>query len=109
MAALHLVSYFFGGALLTNAVPHVVSGLRGEPFQSPFANPRGIGLSSSTVNFLWGFFNLVVGYVLVGRVGDFGLTHTGDVVAFALGMLSIGLYLARHFGDLHGGNAPTRP
>ena len=59
---LHLVSYFFGGAFLTNAVPHFVSGIMGRPFQSPFAKPPGEGLSSSTVNVLWGFLNLVVGY-----------------------------------------------
>ena len=78
---LHLVSYFFGGAFLANADPALVSGLMGEPFQSPFAKPRGEGLSSSTVNVLWGFFNLVVGYLLVCRVGDFALRETGDVVA----------------------------
>jgi len=61
MEGLHLVSHFFGGAFLTNAVPHFVSGVMGEPFQSPFAKPPGQGLSSSTVNVLWGFFNIVVG------------------------------------------------
>ena len=38
------------------------------PFQSPFAHPSGEGLSSSTFNVLWGFFNLVVGYLLVYRL-----------------------------------------
>ena len=106
METLNLVSYFFGGAFLTNAVPHFVSGVMGEPFQSPFAKPPGEGLSSSTVNVLWGFFNIVVGYVLVCRVGDFGLKITGDVVAFGLGILAIGLFSARHFGRFHGGNTP---
>ena len=36
---LHDISYFFGGAFLTNAVPHFVSGVMGRPFQSPFAKP----------------------------------------------------------------------
>ena len=65
MTWLHLVSYFFGGIFLTNAVPHFVSGIMGQPFQSPFATPPGKGLSSSTVNLLWGFFNAVAGYLLV--------------------------------------------
>jgi len=108
MEWLHLVSYFFGGAFLANAVPHFVSGVMGEPFQSPFAKPPGQGLSSSTVNVLWGFFNIVVGYVLVCRVGDFGLKITGDVVAFGLGILAIGLLCARLFGSLHGGYKPER-
>jgi hypothetical protein len=106
MTWLHLVSYFFGGAFLANAVPHFVSGMRGEPFQSPFAKPPGKGLSSSTVNVLWGFFNAVVGYLLVVRVGNFDLRSTSDVLALGAGALLIGLSMARHFGQFHGGNAP---
>ena len=63
-----LLSYFFGGAFLANAVPHFVAGVMGEPFQTPFAMPPGQGLSSSTVNVLWGFFNLVLSYLLVVRI-----------------------------------------
>ena len=57
----HYLAYFGGGAFLANAIPHIVGGVMGRPFQSPFAKPPGEGLSSSTVNVLWGFFNLVVG------------------------------------------------
>jgi len=108
MNLLHLVSYFFGGAFLANAVPHLVSGLRGEPFQTPFASPPGRGLSSSTVNVVWGVVNLVIAYALVRRAGDFDLKITADAAAFGLGILVLGLFLARHFGELHGGNAPGR-
>ncbi|MET0255452.1 MAG: hypothetical protein ABWZ54_09470 [Luteibacter sp.] len=100
------VSWFFGGVFLANAVPHWVSGVRGEPFQSPFAKPPGEGLSSSTVNVLWGFVNLVVGYVLVCRVGEFDLRRTSDVVVLGLGFLTLSLPMARHFGRFHGGNLP---
>ncbi len=106
MEWLDLASYFFGGAFLTNAIPHFVSGVMGKPFQSPFAKPPGQGLSSSTVNVLWGSFNLVVGYFLVCRVGDFGLRTTRHVTALGLGMLLIVLFSARLFGRFHGGNAP---
>ena len=106
---LDLMSYVFGGAVLANAVPHAVSGMMGRPFQSPFAKPRGQGLSSSTVNVLWGFFNLAIGYLLVRRVGDFNLKETEDVVALGLGGLLISLFMARHFGRFHGGNPPERP
>ncbi|MGU7780811.1 hypothetical protein [Burkholderia sp. PU8-34] len=108
MEILHLVSYFFGGALLANAVPHLVSGLRGEPFQTPFADPPGRGLSSSTVNVVWGFANLAIGYALVCRVGAFDLKVTADAAALGLGILALGLFLARRFGALHGGNDPER-
>src|SRR5262249_6262241 len=65
---MHLVSYFFGGAFLANAIPHFVSGQMGRPFQSPFARPPGEGLSSSRVNVLWGAFNFVVAYGLLCHV-----------------------------------------
>ena len=108
MTWLHLVSYFFGGIFLANAIPHYVSGMMGRPFQSPFAKPPGKGLSSSTVNVLWGFFNAVAGYLLVARVGNFDLGSISDVVALAVGVLLISLLMARHFGQFHGGNSPER-
>jgi len=104
MAWLHLVSWFFGGAFLANAVPHYVSGVMGKPFQSPFAKPPGQGLSSSTVNVLWGFLNLVAGYLLVFRVGNFDLRDASGAVALGLGALALSLPMARHFGRFNGGN-----
>jgi len=68
---LWLASYFLGGVFAANAVPHFVAGTMGRAFQSPFAKPPGQGLSSSTVNVVWGFSNAVVAYLLVARVGDF--------------------------------------
>ena len=106
MSGLHLLSYFFGGAFLANAVPHLVSGMLGRAFQSPFAQPPGQGLSSSTVNVLWGAFNTVVGYALVCRVGDFDLRTTGDVAALGVGAFLMSLMHARWFGRFHGGNSP---
>lgn len=103
---LYLVSYFFGGAFLSNAIPHFASGSMGRAFQSPFAKPRGEGLSSSTVNVLWGVLNLAVAYVLICRVGDFDLRSTADMMTLALGFLVMGLFAARHFGRFHGGNSP---
>jgi hypothetical protein len=99
----HYISYFFGGLFLTNTIPHLVNGVSGSPFQSPFATPPGEGLSSSTVNVLWGMFNLVVAYLLVVRVGRFELRRTRHVVVLGLGVLLMALMLANHFGRLHGG------
>jgi hypothetical protein len=100
------VAYLFGGVFLTNAIPHFVSGVMGRPFQSPFAKPPGQGLSSSTVNVVWGFFNLVVSYVLICRVGSFSLHSTDHVVSLGLGVLLMGVITARSFGRFHGGNSP---
>jgi hypothetical protein len=60
------------------------------------------------VNVLWGFFNAVVGYLLVVCVGNFDLRSISDVLALAVGTLLISLQSARHFGQFHGGNSPER-
>jgi hypothetical protein len=99
----HYLSYFFGGAFLVNALPHLGNGLSGHAFQSPFASPPGEGLSSSTVNVLWGLFNLAVAYLLVCRVGNFELRRTRHVLVLGAGILAFALMLAHTFGRLHGG------
>ncbi|MGH6955815.1 MAG: hypothetical protein ACREEW_04035 [Caulobacteraceae bacterium] len=103
---LHDLSYLFGGAFLANAIPHFVSGMMGRPFQSPFAKPPGQGLSSSTVNVLWGFANFVVAYFLIVRVGQFDPRAADQVIAAAIGVLLMAVMSARAFGRFHGGNAP---
>ena len=104
---LHDLSYLFGGAFLTNAIPHFVSGVMGRAFQSPFARPPGEGLSSSTVNVLWGFANLVIAYLLIGRVGNFDPRAVDQVIALGVGVFIIAVMSARLFGRFHGGNSPT--
>jgi hypothetical protein len=99
----HYVSYFFGGAFLANAIPHLVSGITGHPFQSPFAHPPGQGLSSAMVNVLWGACNLVIGYLLICRVGNFELRRTRHVVVAGLGSLLMALMSSRAFGRFYGG------
>ena len=107
----HEAAWLFGGALLTNAIPHFVSGVMGRPFQTPFANPPGQGLSSSTLNVLWGFFNLALAWLLLCRSGNFDLHSIECASAAGLGMLLAGLGLARRFGRFNGGNVarPSKP
>lgn len=101
---LDCLAYFFGGAFFTNAVPHLVSGLMGRPFPSPFAKPPGRGLSSAIVNVLWGFLNLVFGYGLVFHVGNFSPRSTPDALALGLGILAMSLISANVFGRVNSGN-----
>lgn len=107
MIWIHLVAYFFGGIFLANAIPHLVSGQMGRPFQSPFAKPPGEGLSSSRANVLWGSFNLAVAYGLLCQVGTFEMHNLADVAATAVGGLLISIFSAGHFGRFHGGNDPA--
>jgi hypothetical protein len=106
MPWLALLAYFFGGAFGANAVPHLVAGMMGRPFQSPFARPPGQGLSSSTVNVLWGFLNLVLAYLLICHVGSFDARNWADIGALGVGVLLMSVMSARQFGRFNGGNAP---
>lgn len=99
----HPVAYFFGGAFIANSVPHFINGVSGSPFQSPFASPPGEGLSSSTVNVLWGLLNLAIGYLLIGRVGKFEPRRTVHIIIFGLGFIIMSVMLSRAFGRFHGG------
>jgi hypothetical protein len=103
MSWYHYLAYFFGGAFLANALPHLGNGISGHAFQSPFATPPGVGLSSSTVNVLWGLFNLAVGYLLVCRVGNFELRKTRHVLVLGAGILVFSVLLAHAFGRFYGG------
>jgi hypothetical protein len=99
----HYIAYFFGGAFLANAVPHFVSGVSGHSFPSPFAHPPGEGQSPALVNVLWGFANLVIGYLLICKVGTFDLRRWRHVLLAGAGTLLMAVMLARAFGKLYGG------
>ena len=100
------VAWFLGGAFALNAIPHIVAGAMGQAFQSPFATPPGEGRSSSTVNVLWGFFNAVVAWGLLARVGSFDLRAPDHALAAGLGAFVLALLVARRFGRFNGGNRP---
>ncbi|WP_250634249.1 hypothetical protein [Pinirhizobacter soli] len=93
------VAAFFLGAFLCNAIPHLANGLSGEPFQTPFAKPRGMGLSSPVVNVLWGLANVMA----AAAIAEFSAVLAGGWtlhVTALLGALAIGLYTASHFGKV---------
>jgi hypothetical protein len=96
------IAIIFGGAVGVNGIPHLVSGVMGRQFPSPFAKPPGKGLSSATVNVIWGFANLCVSYVLTCAVAKFNPESPADVALFATGFLLGALLLAQIFGPLHG-------
>jgi hypothetical protein len=93
------LALFFAGVFLCNSIPHLVAGLQGVPFPTPFARPRGVGSSPPVVNFLWGLLNLLVGGLLWARYPVRPGLFPGFVM-LVLGALAIGLYLALHFGKV---------
>ncbi len=104
MSANHLVAYFFGGIFALNFIPHIANGVSGRAFQTPFAKPPGVGLSSATVNVVWAFINALLAYVLLVKVGDFDVKNTQHAGVFAAGAFIAALLLSKHFGKFHGGN-----
>ncbi len=66
-------------------------------------NNPGKGLSSSTINVVWGFFNLLIAWLLIFRVGAFDLHDVQHALAFGVGMLLMFLMSAYVFGPSHGG------
>ena len=59
------IACFFSGVFFSNFIPHFVNGISGNKFPTPFAKPPGKGLSSPTLNVLWGMFNLIISAVLI--------------------------------------------
>ena len=92
----HYVACFFAGMFLANAVPHFVHGISGDSFPTPFANPPGKGLSSPTVNVVWGLVNIVVGYTLY-RVGKVSQANRWSLFALFLGIVCISIMLSFAF------------
>lgn len=97
-----LIADFFAGAFLCNAIPHLISGLRGDPFPTPFARPPGRGLSSPVVNFLWGFVNFIISLALLS-IARIELGFYTPLLCFLLGFFLLGLFLAIHFGKVRAG------
>jgi hypothetical protein len=91
---------FFAGAFLANGVPHFVQGVSGNPFQSPFAKPPGVGESSPLSNALWGFGNLVAGVLLLHFFWPVGDSAWSGWIVFAAGALLLSIQLSIHFGKV---------
>jgi len=97
------IANFFTGAFICNCIPHLVCGLNGEPFPTPFAKPRGVGNSSPLVNFLWGFFNATAGVALLA-LNPIHISLNPDFLALLLGAILMGTYLSLHFGKVRSKN-----
>ncbi|MEQ1549817.1 hypothetical protein [Sphingorhabdus sp.] len=99
---LALVQQFFAGALLCNSVPHLVAGLQGRKFPTPFSIPATIGYSSALTNVFWGVFNAVVGLLLISAAPLTVGLNAGCISAL-LGAIGTGIFIARHFGRVTAG------
>lgn len=96
MAWYNYLAAFFAGAFLANVVPHFFHGISGDRFPTPFAHPPGRGLSSPTVNVVWAWVNLIVGYILF-RVGRVQAQETATLIVFLAGIVFISTVLSFRF------------
>jgi hypothetical protein len=94
----HYIICFFVGVFLANFVPHFVQGISGNSFPSPFSNPPGKGLSSPTLNVIWGIMNLIIGYILL-RVGKVTQNNKWNLLSFFIGVVSMSILLSIQFVD----------
>lgn len=94
------IEAFFAGLFLANSVPHFVKGICGDKFPTPFAKPPGQGLSSPTVNVIWGLFNIAVGYLLF-RLADIQVGCIGKIIVFFAGVAVISIMMSSHFSKKH--------
>jgi hypothetical protein len=94
----HYLICFFAGLFLANSVPHLIHGISGDSFPSPFSTPPGKGLSSPSVNVLWGLGNLLVGYILL-RVGKFSQSNIGSLITLFVGVVCMSIMLSIAFVD----------
>ena len=92
------VACFFAGAFLANVVPHFVHGISGDRFPTPFARPPGRGLSPPTVNVVWAWVNLVIGYVLL-RAGKVSTDNYATLVVLLAGIVFISTVLSFRFRE----------
>jgi hypothetical protein len=94
----HYIICFFAGVFIANFVPHFVQGISGNSFPSPFSNPPGKGLSSPTLNVIWGIMNLIIGYILL-RVGKVTQNNKWNLLSFFIGVVCMSILLSIQFVD----------
>ncbi len=90
------VGCFFAGAFLVNCLPHLVHGVSGDRFPTPFASPPGRGLSSPPINVVWGLINLVIGGILF-HLESISVSDRLAWAVFFAGILAVGIWLSLLF------------
>lgn len=94
---MNLLFAFLAGMFVTNAVPHVVSGVTGNRHMTPLAKE-----SSALVNVVWGFVNLLLGlwlFQLSGATVEELVSLDTVSLTFWLGSFLLGLTAAWLFSN----------
>ena len=105
---LWLVSYFFGGRFCGKRHPSFCRRHDGTSLPESLrqtTRQRALLLNGQRC---LGILQRAGWYLLVAHVGAFNPRTTSHILAFGLGALLISISSARHFGQFHGGNTPSR-
>ena len=89
----HYVATFFAGVFIVNAIPHFIHGVSGQQFPTPFANPPGKGMSSATLNVIWGLANALMGYFLV-RISKLTSKNKLGIIVFFVAIVCVSVWLS---------------
>ncbi|MDE1157021.1 MAG: hypothetical protein PW791_01870 [Neorhizobium sp.] len=96
------IAHFIAAAMMTNGIPHFVSGVCGRPFRTPFVRLTNSGagepVSPPVVNVVWGWANFLVAFLIFANIGPLYIGTPGDTIFVAAGMLIMGIILATIFG-----------
>ena len=97
MFVIRAIGWFFSGVFFVNVLPHLIRGISGDKFPSPFAKPHGKKLSSPTLNVIWAFINLSI-VLTIFYFNQFSFTVMYGVVIL-IGGFTMSIYLSRYFAD----------
>ena len=89
----NFVACFFSGVFFVNVIPHLVHGIDGDFFPTPFGKDLGSVSTSPLVNILWAILNLVIGFSLL-RIGRVSMAKNLALLCTLLGILFYSLALA---------------
>ena len=92
------LAHFVAGAFWPMAFRILCREFAATNFKPRFARPRGVGESSALVNVIWGWFNFIIGGVLL-RLSFPPLPPPPTItLATLLGVLVMAILLSLHFG-----------
>ena len=95
MSAVNAIGWFFSGVFVINTLPHLIHGVSGERFPSPFDKPHGKKLSSPTLNVIWAFINLSM-FLTIFYFNQTSFTAAHGVIML-IGAISMAIFLSRYF------------
>ena len=95
MSIVNTIGWFLSGVFVVNTIPHLIHGVSGEKFPSPFDKPHGKKLSSPTLNVIWAFLNFsIFSAIVYFNQSSFTAIHG---VIMLVGAFAMAIFLSSYF------------